>query len=128
MHSDRHTVGDADLFNDQVGKIGKNRHRLRLDQEMVSFCSVLYFTTLPSSRLRKNHNVAGLTHIVATESERDAHFMPKTETSTHGHVMLHKSDFRHFMLQFVTLYACCKVASGLSHRTGYAAQVGPENG
>src|SRR5258706_4302905 len=36
MHSDRHTVGDADLFNDQVGKIRKNRHRLILDQEMVA--------------------------------------------------------------------------------------------
>jgi len=46
MHSDRHTVGDADLFNDQVGKIGKYRHRLILDQEMVSleilFCSLFY--------------------------------------------------------------------------------------
>ncbi len=36
MHSDRHDVGDADLFNDQVGKIGKNRHRLISDQEMVA--------------------------------------------------------------------------------------------
>lgn len=36
MHSDRHTVGDADLFNDEVGKIGKYRHRLILDQEMVA--------------------------------------------------------------------------------------------
>ncbi len=46
MHSDRHTVGDADLFNDQVGKIGKYRHRLILDQEMVSleilFCPLFY--------------------------------------------------------------------------------------
>src|SRR6266571_5173010 len=46
MHSDRHTVGDADLFNDQVGKIGKNRHRLILDQEMgaleILFCPLFY--------------------------------------------------------------------------------------
>ena len=46
MHSDCHTVGDADLFNDQVGKIGKNRHRLILDQEMVAleilFCPLFY--------------------------------------------------------------------------------------
>ena len=36
MQRDRHTVGEADLFNDQVGKIGKNRHRLILDQEMIT--------------------------------------------------------------------------------------------
>src|SRR6266487_3559798 len=46
MHSDRHTVGDADLFNDQVGKIGKYRHKLILAQEMVVleilFCPLFY--------------------------------------------------------------------------------------
>jgi hypothetical protein len=46
MHSNRHTIGDADLFNDQVGKIGKNCHRLTLDQKMVAlgilFCPLVY--------------------------------------------------------------------------------------
>jgi hypothetical protein len=46
MYSDRHTIGDADLFNDQVGKIGKYRHSLILDQKTVSleilFCLLLY--------------------------------------------------------------------------------------
>ncbi len=50
MHSDRHDVGDADLFNDQVGKIGKNRHRLILDQEMVAleilFCPLFYHVAI----------------------------------------------------------------------------------
>ncbi len=36
MHTDRYTVGDADLFNDQVGKIGKNCHGLILDHELVA--------------------------------------------------------------------------------------------
>jgi hypothetical protein len=47
MHSERHTIGDADLFNDQAGKIGKYHHRLLLNQEMVSgeICSTLEYTT-----------------------------------------------------------------------------------
>src|SRR6266704_3626716 len=36
MHRHGHGIGDADLFNDQVGKIGKYRHRLILAQETVS--------------------------------------------------------------------------------------------
>src|SRR6266568_250500 len=36
MHRNGHGIGDADLFNDQVGKIGKYRHRLILAQENVS--------------------------------------------------------------------------------------------
>src|SRR6266567_5247979 len=36
MHRHGHGIGDADLFNDQVGKIGKYRHRLILAQENVS--------------------------------------------------------------------------------------------
>jgi hypothetical protein len=51
--------------------------------------------------------------------------MPETETSTHGHVLLHKSDFRHFMLQFATLHACYKVASDLSQWPYYASQTRP---
>jgi len=36
MHRDRHPIGDAYLFNDQVGKIGKYGHRLfRVDEDMV---------------------------------------------------------------------------------------------
>src|SRR5438876_5942545 len=35
MHHNGHGIGDADLFNDQVGKIGKYRHRLTLAQENV---------------------------------------------------------------------------------------------
>ncbi len=72
---------------------------------------------LPGSNLHPGkviHNVARLIHIVAAESERDTHFMLETETSTHGHVMLRKSDFRHFMLQFATSYACYNMPFGLS--------------
>src|SRR5947209_3386952 len=36
MHRHGHGIGDADLFNEQVGKIGKYRHRLILAQENVS--------------------------------------------------------------------------------------------
>ena len=46
MHRDGHTVGDADLLNDQVAEIGKYRHRLILDQENGSveilFCPLFY--------------------------------------------------------------------------------------
>ena len=46
MRRDRHPIGDANLFNDQVGKIGKYRHKLTLDQEMVVleilFCPLFY--------------------------------------------------------------------------------------
>lgn len=76
-------------------------------------------------RVALTDKAAGLIHIMAAESERDAHFMLETETSTHGHVMLHISDFRHFMLQSATLYACCKVAPGLSQRSRYASRVWP---
>jgi len=69
--------------------------------------------------------VAGLIHIVAAESERDAHFMLETEISTHDHVMLRKSDFRHFMLQFATSYACYKVPSGRGLWPCYASQARP---
>jgi hypothetical protein len=71
------------------------------------------------------HLLAGLIYIVAAESERVTLFMPETETSTHGHVLLHKSDFRHFMLQFATLHACYKVASDLSQWPYYASQTRP---
>src|SRR6266700_1601878 len=62
-HADRHIVGHIDLVNDQVGKIGKYRHRLILDQKTASleilFGSLVYH--MPSSGLRKNqdmlHNV-----------------------------------------------------------------------
>jgi hypothetical protein len=46
MHRDGHTVGDADLLNDQVAEIGKYRHRLILDQEngsvKILFCPLFY--------------------------------------------------------------------------------------
>src|SRR5438132_4994093 len=46
--SNHHLVGDVDLFNHQVGKIGKNSHRLKSDQEKGSleilFCSLVYHT------------------------------------------------------------------------------------
>jgi hypothetical protein len=47
MHRDRHPIGDAHLFNDQVGKIGKYGHRLLIvDEEMVLleilFCPLFY--------------------------------------------------------------------------------------
>src|SRR5713101_4010296 len=46
--SNHHFVGDVDLFNHQVGKIGKNSHRLKSDQERGSleilFCSLVYHT------------------------------------------------------------------------------------
>jgi hypothetical protein len=47
MHRDRHPIGDAYLFNDQVGKIGKYGHRLLIvDEEMVVleilFCPLFY--------------------------------------------------------------------------------------
>src|SRR6266700_2306708 len=55
-HADRHIVGHIDLVNDQVGKIGKYRHRLILDQKTASleilFGSLVYH--MPSSGLRKN--------------------------------------------------------------------------
>src|SRR5438874_12300271 len=39
--------------------------------------------------------------------------------------MIHKLDFRHFMLQFTTLYACHKVASGLTKWPCYASRARP---
>ena len=47
MHRDRHPIGDAYLFNDQVGKIGKDGHRLLIvDEDMVVpeilFCPLFY--------------------------------------------------------------------------------------
>src|SRR5258706_143276 len=46
--SNHHLVGDGDLFNHQVGKIGKNSHRLKSAQERGSleilFCSLVYHT------------------------------------------------------------------------------------
>ena len=70
-------------------------------------------STLIGTEQAMKHLLAGLSHIEAAESERDAHLMPETETSTHGHVILHKSDFRHFILQFTMSHACYKVASDL---------------
>ena len=67
------------------------------------------------------HFLAGLIHIMAGEYEKPLMAMPETETSTHGHVMVHKSDFRHFMLQFAPLYACYKMASGLESLPQYAS-------
>lgn len=51
MHPDRHTIGDAHLLNDQVGKIGKYCHRLLIvDEEMVVleilFCPLFYHITI----------------------------------------------------------------------------------
>jgi hypothetical protein len=51
MHPDRHTIGDAHLLNDQVGKIGKYCHRLLIvDEEMgvleILFCPLLYHITI----------------------------------------------------------------------------------
>src|SRR6266581_6110637 len=47
-------------------------------------------SVLSTNEQAAKHLLAGLIHIEADESERDVHFMPETETSTHGHVMLHK--------------------------------------
>ena len=59
MHSDRHTVGDADLFNEQVGKIGKYCHRLILDQEMGSveilFCPLFYHIAIIEAAEEPNY-------------------------------------------------------------------------
>jgi len=99
---------------------------LRSDCHIAAWLSSEW--VFPGSNLHPGkviHNVARLIHIVAAESERDTHFMLETETSTHGHVMLRKSDFRHFMLQFATLCACYKVASGHSQRPCYASQARP---
>ncbi len=68
------------------------------------------------------HNVAGFIHIVAVESEEE---MPKWTFSvnrTCGHVMLHKSDLRHFILQFTRLCACYKMPSGRGLRPCYASR------
>ncbi len=42
-----------------------------------------------------------------------------------GHVMVRKSYLRRFMFQFTLLYACYKVASGLSQRPCYVSQARP---
>src|SRR5260370_8046538 len=62
MHRNGYTIGDAHLLNNQVGKIGEYCHWLIHEIEKgVSwkFCSVLEYTTSPSSGLRKNHIMAG---------------------------------------------------------------------
>src|SRR5258708_38011948 len=61
MHRNGYTIGDAHLLNNQVGKIGEYCHWLIHEIEQgVSwkFCSVLEYTTSPSSGLRKNHIMA----------------------------------------------------------------------
>src|SRR2546423_1843582 len=52
---EHHVVGDADLFNDQVAKIGKNSHRLGSRNGFMGDF-VLFFSIphLSSSSLREN--------------------------------------------------------------------------
>ena len=75
MYSDRHTIGDADLFNDQVGKIGKNRHRLILDQEMVTleilFCPLFYHIAIIEAAEEPSYASQG----VCFSSKSGMHFL-----------------------------------------------------
>jgi hypothetical protein len=71
------------------------------------------------------HLVAALIHIVVTKSKMRCLKRTFSAKKTCGHVMLHKSYFRRFMLQSALLHACHKVASGLIRWPGYASQSRP---
>lgn len=43
MHSNCHVIGHADLLNDEVRKVGKNGHRLEVNQENVSLEEFVLF-------------------------------------------------------------------------------------
>ena len=71
------------------------------------------------------HFVATVIHIVVTESNIRHSKQKCSVKRTCGHVMLRKSDFGRFMLQFSILHACYKAAPRLSQWPWYASQTWP---
>src|SRR6266699_5767136 len=86
--SNHHLVGDGDLFNHQVGKIGKNSHRLKSAQERGSleilFGSLVYHTC--------HQRACGRTISWQGSRNQNRCLLRKYNETTHCHDLLHKSE------------------------------------
>jgi hypothetical protein len=87
MHRNGHGIGDADLFNDQVGKIGKYRHRLILAQENVSleilFGPLFYHIAIIEAAEEPNRGSESFYDIFTINNKSDLSFVAKLCYSCH---------------------------------------------
>src|SRR5438270_10086197 len=73
----------------------------------------------------RGDQMAAFIHMLATKSKMRSPKQTFCVSRICGHVMVHKSDFRRFMLQFAALLACYKAPSDLSQRPRYASRARP---